>query len=145
MLKIKDNVKLDDLMEEYNLDTETIDADYENSRPGDIELSNNDGVFISARTRQVYGIDLSSLDLLYDLIKADLVEKERNNMTVKELIEELKNYDQNLELEILVKKYNSNSEVVDETIENIKRIIYNHELTGEERDSLRLEIVMYEE
>jgi len=30
MLKIKDNVKLDDLMEEYNLDTETIDADYEN-------------------------------------------------------------------------------------------------------------------
>ncbi len=66
-------------------------------------------------------------------------------MTVKELIEELKNYDQNLELEILVKKYNSNSEVVDETIENIKRIIYNHELTGEERDSLRLEIVMYEE
>ncbi len=75
MLKIKDNVKLDDLMEEYNLDTETIDADYENSRPGDIELSNNDGVFISARTRQVYGIDLSSLDLLYDLIKADLVEK----------------------------------------------------------------------
>lgn len=78
MLKIKDDVKLDDLMEEYNLDTEIIESDYESSTPGDIELSNNDGVFISTRTKQVYGVDCSKLDLLYDLIKADLVEKVDN-------------------------------------------------------------------
>lgn len=75
MLKIKDNIKLDDLMEQYNLDTEIIDGDYESSTPGDIELSNNDGVFISTRTKKVYGLDCSNLDLLYDLIKANLVEK----------------------------------------------------------------------
>lgn len=75
MLKIKDNVELDDLMEKYNLDTEIIESDYESSTPGDIELSNNDGVFISTRTKKVYGVDCSNLDLLYDLIKADLVEK----------------------------------------------------------------------
>ncbi len=75
MLKIKDSVELDDLMEQYNLDTEIIEGDYESSILGDIELFNNDGVFISTRTKKVYGIDCSKLDLLYDLIKADLVEK----------------------------------------------------------------------
>lgn len=75
MLKIKDNVELDDLMEQYDLDTEIIDGDYESSTPGDIELSNSDGVFISTRTKKVYGVDCSNLDLLYDLIQADLVEK----------------------------------------------------------------------
>lgn len=55
MLKIKDNVELDDLIEQYNLDTEIISGDYESSTPGDIELSNDDGVFISSRTKKVYG------------------------------------------------------------------------------------------
>lgn len=66
-------------------------------------------------------------------------------MTVNDLVEELKNYDQDLELEILVKKYNSDSEKLDESIEEIKNITHIHSLTGEEEDSLRLEIVMLEE
>lgn len=42
--------------------------------PGDIEHSKG-GVFISERNKEIYGVDVSNLDLLYDLIKADLVEK----------------------------------------------------------------------
>lgn len=74
MLKIKDNVDLKELDKIYDLDTEIIDGDYESSVPGDIEHSKS-GVFISERNKEIYGVDVSNLDLLYDLIKADLVEK----------------------------------------------------------------------
>ncbi len=74
MLKIKDNVDLKELDDKYNLETEIIDGDYEWDVPGDIEHSKG-GVFISELNKRIYGIDVSSLDLLYDLIKADLVEK----------------------------------------------------------------------
>ena len=74
MLKIKDNVDLKELDDKYNLETEIIDGDYECDFPGDIENSKG-GVFISELNKMIYGIDTSSLDLLYDLIKADLVKK----------------------------------------------------------------------
>lgn len=74
MLKIKDNIDLKELDEKYNLETEIIDGDYEYDVPGDIEHF-KDGVFISELNKKIYGIDVSDLDLLYDLIKADLVEK----------------------------------------------------------------------
>lgn len=73
-LKIKDKYNLDKLDKKFNLDTEIIDGDYESGYSGDIEHSKG-GVFISLRNKQIYGIDCSNLDLLYDLIKADMVEK----------------------------------------------------------------------
>lgn len=79
MLKIKDNVDLKDLIEKYNLDSE---AYYDDSgwRGGDIEYFNEtDGVFICESNKEIFGIDNSKLDLLYDLIKADLVEKVDEN------------------------------------------------------------------
>lgn len=74
MLKIKDNVDLSKLVEKYNLDSEIIDGDIEMGYMGD-EVFDRDDVFISHTTREIYGIENGSLDLLYDLIKADLVEK----------------------------------------------------------------------
>lgn len=75
MLKIKDNVDLKEIVKKYNLDYEIIDGDYESCVPGDIEYFDKSEVFISENTKRIYGIDCSSLDLLYDLIKANLVEK----------------------------------------------------------------------
>ena len=49
---------------------------------GDIEHSKG-GVFISEANKKIYGIDCSNLILLYDLIKADIVEvgwKNESNM-----------------------------------------------------------------
>ena len=74
MLKIKDNVNLNKLVEDYNLDSEIIEGDIEFGYCGD-EVFDRDDVFISHTTREIYGIENGSLDLLYDLIKADLVEK----------------------------------------------------------------------
>lgn len=74
MLKIKDSIDLKELDEQFNLDIETIDGDYESNYGGDIEHSKG-GVFISEVSKEIYGIDCSNLDLLYDLIKADMVEK----------------------------------------------------------------------
>lgn len=74
MLKIKDNVDLKELDKKYNLDIETVEGDWEMGISGDYE--HNDGhVFISEERRIVYGIDFSNLDLVYDLIKDDLIEK----------------------------------------------------------------------
>jgi len=74
MLKIKDDEYLDKVKEKFDLDEEVIDGDYESGYCGDIEYSKG-GVFISLRNKEIYGIDCSNLDLLYDLIKADMVEK----------------------------------------------------------------------
>ncbi len=72
-LKIKDKYNLDKLDKKFNLDTEIIDGDYESGYSGDIEHSKG-GVFISEANKKIYGIDCSDLMLLYDLIKADIVE-----------------------------------------------------------------------
>lgn len=72
-LKIKDFSYLDELKERFDLDEEIIEGDYEYGVCGDIEYS-KDGVFISLRNRKIYGIDCSNLILLYDLIKANVVE-----------------------------------------------------------------------
>ena len=74
MLKIKDNVDLKELEKKYHLDSEIIDGDIELGYFGD-EVFDKDGVFISHTTREIYGRDNDSLVVLYDLIKADLVEK----------------------------------------------------------------------
>lgn len=72
MLKIKDNVDLKELQYKYNLSYDN-DSDYEGG--WSYETLDKDGVFIDLWNRQINGIDNSSLILLYDLIKADLVEK----------------------------------------------------------------------
>ena len=72
MLKIKDNVNLKKLQNKYNLKYDS-DSDYENG--WSYETLDRDGVFIDLWDRQIMGVDATSLELLYDLIKADLVEK----------------------------------------------------------------------
>ena len=74
MLKIKDNVDLIKIVEDYDLDSEIYEGDIEMGYMGD-EVFDRDGVFISHTTREIYGRENDSLDILYDLIKADLVEK----------------------------------------------------------------------
>lgn len=74
MLKIKDNVDLIKMVKDYGLDSEIYEADIEMGYMGE-EVFDRDGVFISHTTREIYGRDNDSLELLYDLIKADLVEK----------------------------------------------------------------------
>ena len=76
MLKIKDNVDMEDLENRYNLYEEFYEYDYDYSNDGDLILEKNDsGVFIDKFRREIFGIDNSKLDLLYDLIKDGLVEK----------------------------------------------------------------------
>ena len=72
MLKIKDIVDLKKLQNKYNLKYDS-DSDYENG--WSYETLDRDGVFIDLWDRQIMGVDATSLELLYDLIKADLVEK----------------------------------------------------------------------
>ena len=76
MLKIKDykrdEEKFDELVKKYGLDTEA-DSDYESG--WSYYVAFDDGVFIDYYKGEIYGIDHSSLDLLYDLIKDGLVEK----------------------------------------------------------------------
>ena len=75
MLKIKDNVDFEKIIKKYNLNYEA-DSDYEagwhyaSYDDGNIffDVSDNKNVFIC-------GQDNTRLDLLYDLIRADLVEK----------------------------------------------------------------------
>lgn len=72
MLKIKDNVDLKELQNKYNLEYDS-DTDYEGG--WSYETLDKDGVFIDLWDRQINGIDGTSLELLYDLIKDGLVEK----------------------------------------------------------------------
>lgn len=72
MLKIKDNVNLKELENKYNLSYDH-DSDYESG--WSYETLDKDGVFIDLWDRKIIGIEGDSLELLYDLIKADLVEK----------------------------------------------------------------------
>ena len=75
MLKIKDNSKFQQIIDKYDLDYEA-DSDYEIGYnyacydDGNIffDVSDNENIYI-------YGTDNTKLDLLYDLIKANLVEK----------------------------------------------------------------------
>ena len=76
MLKIKDNVDLKELQDKYDLKYDS-DSDYEGG--WSYETLDKDGVFIDLWDRQINGIDATSLELLYDLIKADLVEKVGDN------------------------------------------------------------------
>lgn len=75
MLKIKDKEKLNKILEKYDLEYEA-DSDYEMSWYYAIYFK--DGVFIDVTDENnivVCGIDNSKLDLLYDLIQDELVEK----------------------------------------------------------------------
>ena len=72
MLKIREDVDLEELQHKYNLDYDS-DSDYEGG--WSYATLDKDGVFIDLWNRQINGIDGTSLVLLYDLIKANLVEK----------------------------------------------------------------------
>lgn len=75
MLKIKDSIDLNKILEMSNFEYEA-DCSYEEQWSyaqycdGNIVLDCNDNKNIYIR-----GVDDTKLDLLYDLIKADLVEK----------------------------------------------------------------------
>ncbi|MCX4365090.1 MAG: hypothetical protein OSJ70_04895 [Bacilli bacterium] len=75
MLKLTDEISFEELDKKFDLDTKIIDGDYEFGVDGDIEHSDGN-VFISERNREIYGIDCSRLDLLYDLIISGYVKKE---------------------------------------------------------------------
>ena len=75
-LRIKPNVDLKELEDKYNLDYNS-DSDYEGG--WSYESLDKDGVFIDLWDRKITGIDATSLELLYDLIKDGFVEKVDDN------------------------------------------------------------------
>lgn len=75
MLKIKNKNKINEIVKKYNMEYDA-DSDYESGM--NYAVYYEDGVFIDVTDEdniKIYGIDSSSLDILYDLIKADLIEK----------------------------------------------------------------------
>lgn len=62
------------LKQKFNLLREYIYDDQYDHTYNYIELFKDD-VFINTDNRNIYGIDHGNLDILYDLIKTDLVEK----------------------------------------------------------------------
>ena len=72
MLKIKDNVNIEELALKNNMSYDS-DSDYESG--WSYSQYDRDGVFIDEGTGEIFGIEHDSLELLYDLIKSDLVEK----------------------------------------------------------------------
>lgn len=80
MLIIEDKEKLQEIIEKYDLEYEA-DSDYEEG--WHYATYYKDGVFIDVWDEEnirVYGIDDSSLDLLYDLTKDGVVKKVKNNV-----------------------------------------------------------------
>ena len=74
MLKIKDNVDLEELDSKFNLEKETYNDD--GGWYGSCTVHyDNKGIEIIEHSREIKGIDNSKLDTLYDLIQAGLVEK----------------------------------------------------------------------
>lgn len=74
MLKIKDNVEFQKIIDKYDLDYES-GGSYEE---GYFAYYDDGNIFFDvtdSKNIYIYGNDVSKLDLLYDLIKADLVEK----------------------------------------------------------------------
>ena len=82
MLKIKDNSKFDEIVNKYDLDYDA-DSDYESGiyyaiycKGGvtfDVSRCHNE--LKQDDVIQIYGMDNEELDVLYDLIKADMVDK----------------------------------------------------------------------
>jgi hypothetical protein len=75
MLKIKDKEKLQEIIKKYDLEYEA-DSDY--WEVYNYAMYYKDGIFIDVTNEdnlEIYGVDNSKLDLLYDLIKDGLVEK----------------------------------------------------------------------
>ena len=75
MLKVKDKDKLREILEKYDLEYDA-DSDYEIG--WHYAEYYKGGVFIDVTDEEnivIHGIDASDLTLLYDLIKADLIEK----------------------------------------------------------------------
>ena len=75
MLKIKDKEKLQEIIDKYDLEYEA-DSDYWEGYNYAVYFK--DGIFIDVTNEdnlEIFGVDNSKLDLLYDLIKDGLVEK----------------------------------------------------------------------
>ncbi|MCI9434054.1 MAG: hypothetical protein HFI86_02095 [Bacilli bacterium] len=67
-------------------------------------------------------------------------------MTVKDLIIELKKYNEDSEIKIHLKKYStSQDKIVDNTYEDITKITHEHHLDNTDSDLLGLEITIYED
>lgn len=73
-IKLKDGVDLDELYHKYNLNIDEVEVDYNEHILLILEYY-RDGVFINANSKEIYGIDVSDLSLLYHLIKDDLIEE----------------------------------------------------------------------
>lgn len=67
-------------------------------------------------------------------------------MTVKDLIIELKKYNEDSEIKIHLKKYSaSQDKIVGNTYEDITKITHEHYLDNTDSDLLGLEITIYED
>lgn len=67
-------------------------------------------------------------------------------MTLKELKEELKKYNDDSILKIKVKKFSeSQVQIVDETTEDLDKITFEHFLDNSDYDYVNLEVTLYEE
>ena len=76
MLKIKDDVDLNLLMKEYGFEPNTIvDNKVYNLRNKDTFVELYDEITRKDNTRLIFASGSAYLDTIYDLIKADLVEK----------------------------------------------------------------------
>lgn len=71
-LKLKDSVNLEELASKYNMEYDS-DNDYESG--WSYAQYDRDGVFIDTSTKKISGVDNTSLFLIYELIKEDLVEE----------------------------------------------------------------------
>ena len=75
MLKIKDDVDLKELEKFGFYAEEFIDDKIATYFNGNVRIEIYDGIYDKWNTRKIYALTSAYLDTIYDLIKADLVEK----------------------------------------------------------------------
>lgn len=75
MLKIKDDVPIEELIELGYEVTDTFEDKPTELQNGNCKIELYDDIFDRWNTRIIYAIGSAYLDEVYDLIKADLVEK----------------------------------------------------------------------
>ena len=75
MLKIKDDVDLKELVKFGFTEIEYLDGKVTELSNGTTNIELYDSIYDKWNTRQIFVIGSADLDTVYDLIKADLVEK----------------------------------------------------------------------